>query len=298
MQNKNLILIDIGGTSIKYSLFSPEDNTFLQKGNVPTPKGGEKILLELFGIIDEYRGKSDKEIAAVAVSSAGIIDSDKGIVYEANEALMPGYKGTRLAESIKEFCALDCHVENDVNCAALAEYYSGAARGASGSLMLTIGTGIGGAYVFDGHLLKGHCFSACEVGYMHMGDSSFEELGATSVLVGNTAKALGIDKSELSGKDVFDRAESGDEICVEQIDNMCEVLSRGIANICYILNPEVVVIGGGISARKDYLFPILDSKLERQLIPTIYENTSLRFAENENDAGMLGAFYAWKIANE
>ena len=131
-----------------------------------------------------------------------------------------------------------------------------------------------------------------------MGDCSFEELGATSVLVSNTAKALGITSKEFSGKDIFDRAEDGDAICIKQIDNMCEVLAKGIANICYILNPEIVVIGGGISARKDYLFPIIDSKLEKVLIPAIYKNTSLRFAENGNDAGMLGAYCAWKIASE
>ncbi len=294
-KKETIILIDIGGTAVKYGLFSIGEMLFLEKGKMDTPVGGEKILSMVYGIIDDYRRVSS-HIIGVGVSSAGIIDSDRGVVYAANADLMPDYTGCRIAPSVTEYCGLPCHVENDVNCAALAEYHIGAAKFSKSSLTITVGTGIGAAFINEGILLKGNTFSACEVGYMHMGNKSFEELGATSALVKKTAAELGIPKHELDGVKIFERADANDAICVKNINEMCAVLAEGIANICYVLNPETVVIGGGISARKDVLFPRLREGLKEKLIPEIYENTSLRFAENGNDAGMLGAYYAWKQA--
>ncbi len=294
-KNEELILIDIGGTAIKYGLFHSGEMRFLEKGSAATPVGGDNILKFIYGVIDDYK-KISPHVKGVAISSAGIIDSEEGVVYAANEDLMPGYNGCRIAPSVKEYSGLDCHVENDVNCAALAEYYIGAAKFSGSALMLTIGTGIGAAFICDGHLLKGHTFSACEVGYMHMGGKSFEELGATSVLVKKTALELGMDPGDLNGVEIFNRAENGDQICLKNIDEMCNVLSEGIANLCYVLNPETIVIGGGISARRDMLYPRIDAGLKDKLIPEIYNNTSLRFAQNGNDAGMLGAYYARKLA--
>ena len=207
-QTTDLVLIDIGGTSIKYGHFVPENLTITDKGSIPTPKGADNILIAIGQIVADILAKYPLT-DAVAISSAGIIDSENGVVYEANEDLMPGYTGTAIAAYIQTNYGLSCHVENDVNCAALAEYYQGAAKGSSSCLMLTIGTGIGGAFIYDGKLLKGHTFSACEVGYMHMKESSFEELGATSVLVKKTAKALGVEDETLDGKKIFDMAYNG-----------------------------------------------------------------------------------------
>lgn len=96
-------------------------------------------------------------------------------------------------------------------------------------LMLTVGTGIGGAFLERGKLLKGHTYSACEVGYMHMDGSSFEELAATSVLVKRTAKRLSKSCLEISGKWIFEQAQSGNKVCIEEIDRMCDILAKGIA---------------------------------------------------------------------
>lgn len=173
---------------------------------------------------------------------------------------------------MKQF-GLPCHVENDVNCAGMAEYAAGAAKGSSSMLMLTIGTGIGGAFIWDGKLWKGYGNSACEVGRMELGTGSFEELAATSALVLNTAKRLGKVPEEISGKWIFEQAQAGNEVCIQEIDRMCDALALGIANLCYVLNPEIVVLGGGISAQREWLLPRLKKGLERYLIPSILEQT-------------------------
>ena len=290
MENKRgrkIICIDIGGTAIKSGIMD-ENRNFLRTDVMDTPRGGDGIMDAVLGRISEYFGIAVNP-EAVCVSSAGIIDSDRGIVTEANESLIPGYTGMDIAGKVRERFRIPCYVENDVNCAAMAEAYQGVGKDFSSMLMLTIGTGIGGAFLEKGKLLKGHTYSACEVGYMHMDGSSFEELAATSVLVKRTAKRLSKNCFEISGKWIFEQAQSGNEVCIEEIDRMCDLLAKGIANLCYVLNPEIVVIGGGISAQEDYLRPRIENGLERYLIPEIRKKTKLGFAKFGNHAGMLGA---------
>lgn len=165
-KSRKIICIDIGGTAIKSGIMD-ENLKFLKTDSMDTPRGGSRIMDAVLERISEYLTVVLNP-EAVCISSAGIIDSDRGIVTEANESLIPGYTGMDIAGRVKERFRIPCYVENDVNCAAMAEAYQGAARGYSSVLMLTIGTGIGGAFLEKGRLLKGHTYSACEVGYMHM----------------------------------------------------------------------------------------------------------------------------------
>ena len=206
--------------------------------------------------------------------------------------MIPEYTGTKIADRVKEKFGIPCFVENDVNCAAMAEYYAGAAKGYHSMLMLTIGTGIGGAFIAGGKLLKGHTYSACEVGYMNMEEGTFEEIAATSALVARTAKRLHKTADEISGKWIFEQAQDGNEVCIEEIDRMCDILAKGISNICYVLNPEIVLLGGGISAQTDWLKPRIEMGMEKYLIPVIRKKTKLDFAKLKNQAGMIGAYYA------
>lgn len=286
-RGKKIICIDIGGTAIKSGIMD-ENMNFLRTDVMDTPRGGAGIMDAVLERISEYLSTAANP-EAVCVSSAGIIDSDRGVVAEANENLIPGYTGMNISEKVRERFEIPCYVENDVNCAAMAEAYQGVGRGHSSMLMLTVGTGIGGAFLEQGKLLKGHTYSACEVGYMHMDGSSFEELAATSVLVKRTAKRLSKSCLEISGKWIFEQAQSGNKVCIEEIDRMCDILAKGIANLCYVLNPEIVVIGGGISAQENYLRPRIEKGLDRYLIPEVRRKTKLGFAKFGNHAGMLGA---------
>ena len=289
---KQYICIDIGGTAIKYGVVqSGEIPEVIRNDSCKTPENGTKILQKVFDIIEDLKRKYG-QAEAVCISSAGIVNSEEGCILEANDDLIPGYTGIKIADRVKEKFGLPCFVENDVNCAAMAEYYAGAAKGYHSMLMLTIGTGIGGAFIADGKLLKGHTYSACEVGYMNMEEGTFEEIAATSALVARTAKRLHKTADEISGKWIFEQAQDGNEVCIEEIDRMCDILAKGISNICYVLNPEIVLLGGGISAQTDWLKPRIEMGMEKYLIPVIRKKTKLDFAKFKNQAGMIGAYYA------
>ena len=185
-------------------------------------------------------------------------------------------------------------MENDVNCAGLAECFAGASKGSKISVCLTIGTGIGGSIIIDGKVFHGFSGSGCEVGYMHLPGGEFQDLGASSILVKKTAEYKNLSPDSIDGKYVFAQAKQGDRDCIRAIEEMCEILGMGIANICYVVNPEVVVLGGGIMAQKEYLKDLLRKGLDKYLIPSVAKHTRLAFAENQNQAGMLGAFYHFK----
>lgn len=290
---KEYICIDIGGTSIKYGMVR-EDGSFLTTGEMPTEAmqyGGPGIMEKAKKIVETYQAEYQPE--GICVSTAGMVDCENGKITYASP-LIPDYTGTEIKKTLEELYGIPCEVENDVNCAGLAEHFAGAARGSRISVCLTIGTGIGGAILIDGKVFHGFSGSGCEVGYMHLPGGEFQDLGASSILVKKVASYKNTDPEEINGKYVFEQAKQGDEDCIRAIREMCEVLGMGIANICYVVNPEVVVLGGGIMAQKEYLKDLLRDSLDKYLLPSVAQHTRLEFAQNQNQAGMLGAYYNFR----
>lgn len=283
------VSIDIGGTAIKYGIID-ETGTILERHEMDTEadKGGPSILEKAVKIVDKYREKVD--LSGICISTAGMVDVEKGEIFYA-APLIPDYKGTQFKKTMEEKFGIPCEVENDVNCAGLAETMAGAAKGSRVTLCLTVGTGIGGCIVIDGQVFHGASNSACEVGYMHMEDSDFQTLGASSILCRKVAQRKDEPQKNWNGKRIFEEAKCGDVICNEAIDEMADILGKGIANICYVMNPEVVVLGGGIMAQEEFLKPKIQKAVEKYLVSSILEHTTLKMAQNRNDAGMLGAFY-------
>ena len=286
---KFYVSIDIGGTSIKHGILD-ENIKFITSGEVATEaqKGGKNILEKVINIVSEY--KKEYTLSGICISTAGMVDCEKGEIIHASD-LIPNYTGTQIKKTLEDIFSIPCEVENDVNCAGLAEYFSGSAKGSSISLCLTIGTGIGGSIIINDKVFHGFSGSACEVGYMNMFKGKFEDLGATSILVKKVAKLKNCSENHIDGKLIFEMAKNNDEDCIKAIDEMVDVLGMGIANICYVINPEVVVLGGGIMAQKDYLYDKIRLSLDKYLIPTISSKTKLEFAKNQNKAGMLGPYY-------
>lgn len=286
---KFYVSIDIGGTSIKHGILD-ENIKFITSGEVATEaqKGGKNILEKVINIVSEY--KKEYNLSGICISTAGMVDCEKGEIIHASD-LIPNYTGTQIKKTLEDIFSIPCEVENDVNCAGLAEYFSGSAKGSSISLCLTIGTGIGGSIIINDKVFHGFSGSACEVGYMNMFKGKFEDLGATSILVKKVAKLKNCSENHIDGKLIFEMAKNNDEDCIKAIDEMVDILGMGIANICYVINPEVVVLGGGIMAQKDYLYDKIRLSLDKYLIPTISSKTKLEFAKNQNKAGMLGAYY-------
>ena len=129
---------------------------------------------------------------------------------------------------------------------------------------------------------------------MHLPGGAFQDMGASSILVKKVAAYKQIEPETINGKYVFQQAKQGDADCITAIREMADVLGMGIANICYVLNPEVVVLGGGIMAQKEYLGDMIRESLDKYLVKSVADKTRLAFAENQNHAGMLGAFYHFK----
>ena len=293
-ESKKYICIDVGGTAIKHGILC-EDETFLKKGSVETPPDGRAILKSVHQIVEvelnEYLtgGKTPLPVG-VCISSAGMVDSKNGSIFYSGPTIH-NFAGTQYKKTIEERFHLPCEAENDVNCAGLAEYHSGAAKGHECALVLTVGTGIGGCVFIDGHIHHGVTNSAGEVGYMRFAKDDFQDLASTNALIKKVASLRKESDDLWDGKKIFEEAKAGDRMCETAIDDMCKSLGYGIANICYVLNPSVCVIGGGIMAQAEYLIPRIRTAMEEILPQVIAGATKLTSAHHQNDAGMIGAYY-------
>lgn len=286
---KNYISIDIGGTAIKYGIID-EAGRIIKKDQAPTEawNGGMFIQNKVIQIAELLTRET--VISGICISTAGMVDTEAGKIFYAGPSI-PEYTGICYKDVLEERFQVPCEVENDVNCAGLAECVSGAGKGKNIALCLTIGTGIGGSIIIDGKVFHGASNSACEVGYMSMLESDFQTLGASSILAKKVAQRKGESGECWNGKRIFEEAKSGDRICRQAIEEMVDVLGKGIANICYVMNPQIVILGGGIMAQEAYLYQPIRNAIDRHLVYSIAAHTELAFAKHQNDAGMLGAFY-------
>lgn len=282
------IVIDIGGTRLKHGVID-SNAKFIEEDNIPSQAnlGGEYLVSIVTNICQEYIKKYD--IKAVGISTAGMVDPNKGEIIYAGKQI-PNYVGINWKKIIFDKFGIKCEVENDVNCAGLSEYTFGAGKNYNSVVCLTIGTGIGACMVKDGEIYHGANNSAFEIGYMNMGNGMYQDIASTTALIENVSSRKKINKEDIDGHIIFRDAKNGDIICNEEINNLLFNIASGISNICYVVNPEVVILGGGIMEQKEFLLPKLEIALEKTLIPYIREKTKFEFAENGNRAGMLGAF--------
>ena len=296
------ICIDIGGTSIKYGVLSEKGEIFID-GTVST-KVTEKenfILSDVKklvrNILDEYR---NYEIKGICVSTAGVVNPEKGEIAYAGPTI-PKYTGTKIKEELEKEFSISCEVENDVNCAGLGEYWRGAGKGSKSMVCLTIGTGIGGSVILDGKLLNGIGYTAGEIGYMDVNGNYIQNIASSKYLVEKVQKEKeekeGITDA-ITGVDIFELAKKGDEICIAGIDEIISNLAVGVRNIIYLLNPEVIVIGGGITAQKEYLEEKIRKEVNDGMISDMFRKTRIELAQQGNQAGLLGALYNFLNKNK
>ena len=296
------ICIDIGGTSIKYGVLSEKGEIFID-GTVST-KVTEKenfILSDvkklIKNILDEYR---NYEIKGICISTAGVVNPEKGEIAYAGPTI-PKYTGTKIKEELEKEFSIPCEVENDVNCAGLGEYWKGAGKGSNSMVCLTIGTGIGGSVILNGKLLNGIGYTAGEIGYMDVNGSYIQNIASSKYLVEKVQKEKeekeGITDA-ITGVDIFELAKKGDEICIAGIDEIISNLAVGVRNIIYLLNPEVIVIGGGITAQKEYLEEKIRKEVNDGMISDMFRKTRIELAQQGNQAGLLGALYNFLNKNK
>lgn len=287
----NLYLsFDIGGTDIKYGILN-KSGDITYNNSIPTKanEGGIAIVEQLSKIYSEL--KIIYEINGIAISAAGVIDPDSTIVLDATDSIK-NYIGLNFRKELQERIGkINISIENDVNCTALCEVNRGNAKNYNTVVAMTIGTGIGGAIVYNGNLLHGSSYSAGEWGKMIIKDTKYESLAATSVLVKNAKQ---IYPNIKNGVDVFNLYDNADEGITQFVYDFFENLSIGIANIMFTINPDVVIIGGGITARGDKFLDELLVHLKPKVSEFLLKNTKIKLAYFKNNAGMLGAFENYK----
>ena len=287
-------VIDIGGTFIKYAVVDNE-GSFLSHSSIPTEasKGGKELVAKILKLSDEMM--ASHKIGGISISTAGQIDNVNGIVVFATDNL-PGYTGTRLAELVTNHTGLPVKIENDVNCTALGEYWKGASRGARNFLCVTIGTGIGGSLFLNGELYTGAHFSAGEIGHMNLypdgklctcgNKGCYEQYASSSALHQLVADKLG-DTVEL--KKFFEIVKSGDPSAVLLFRQWVNDLTTGLKTLVHLFNPELIVIGGGISAQGDFLLQAIEDSLEKKIMPNHRKALTIKMAEHDNKSNLLGA---------
>lgn len=187
---------------------------------------------------------------------------------------------------------IDCiKAVNDVNCALLAEME---VQEEGVTCLFTIGTGIGGAFSVDGNLIRGKNFNTGELGYLPLGDKTFQELASTKALISQVENVTG--REQLSGYEVFELAEN-DERVAKTVEDFYEILARGISSATLILGSNKIILGGGVSSRKDFAIKIR-GKMARYIPKRMLDKITVVSAVNGNNAGVMGAFSWFKKQNE
>lgn len=279
---------DIGGTAIKYGVLD-ENARIIEKGEMATEaeKGPGVWMKKITETVSDMKKRFT--LSGLCVSSTAMIDSENGRVFFSLPQV-PDYTGFEVKKYLERETSLPVEVENDVNSVALAESISGAGKGKSSVLTLAIGTGIGGGFTVNGRLLRGHTYSFCEVGYIKVAGGDLEHKGSTSALIKRVEEAKKCSPGSYNGFMVIEEAEKGDVDCISSLEIMADSIADGLVTLSYILNPEVIVLGGGIM-KNEKLVDKVREKYRASINPLIGENTSIVKAFYDNDAGLIGACY-------
>lgn len=290
-----LITFDIGGTSIKYGIFTLRKGqpVFVMQNEISSDARvlkGPGILQRVETLI--AKAMQQQDIEGIAISTAGMVDAEKGCIQYANDNI-PEYTGLAFKQLLEARFHMPCWVENDVNAAALGETVFGAGRGAAHVLMLTIGTGIGGAVVIDHTIYHGYSGSAGEIGYMWVKDRHFQDIASTTALIQHVEAKT--QEADLNGKIICARAKRGDAVCMQAIKELCSHIAIGVSSCACLMNPQIIILGGGIMTQKELLAPLMEAYLKQYMNEEIYAHTQLAFAQLGNRAGMAGACAYWMI---
>ncbi len=298
------MVFDIGGTYIKYSVMNEAAEMFAS-GKVPTPQVGlESFLEEISEIVNGFKASFD--IKGIALSSPGAVNTKTGIIGGASA--IPYIHGVCMTDLIRERTRLPVTIENDANCAALAEGWIGTAKDTNYYICIVIGTGIGGSIVMNQSILRGANLHGGEFGYMILNDASgasgkkdlqsiWSLTASTRALVTEVETKKSLPTGTLTGEEVFHLAESKDVAAQESITQFYKKLAIGIYNLQYSLDPEKILIGGGISKRKEVIEGI-NAELSLLKDDTSTLTIEVEACQFDNDANLIGALFHYLKVHE
>lgn len=309
--------IDLGGTNIAAGLVN-EKFQIIAKGSTPTLVGRPnlEIVRDIAALSEKLcsdAGISLSEVASLGIASPGIVNDETGCVVYANNLHFQNFP--ILPELHKLLDIAEMHIENDANAAAWGEAIAGAAKGSHSSVMITLGTGVGGGIVENGKVYKGFNNAAGELGHIVIRVDGrpctcgrcgcWEAYSSATGLINMTKEKieecrktgretvmtkLVAEKGKVNGRTAFDGKRLGDAAASEVVDEYIKYLASGIASMINIFQPEVLSIGGGISNEGQYLLDLVIPCVRKQQYGTgLVPMTDIRIAELRNDAGIIGA---------
>jgi glucokinase len=299
--------VDIGGTTVKLGLFETDGN-LLEMWEIPTRtvSGGKFILGDISEAAYEKlseRGISHLDVEGIGMGVPGPVGQD-GTVFK---CVNLGWDVFNVERELGELTGMRVKAGNDANVAALGEMWQGGGKGCSNIVMITLGTGVGGGVIIDGHILAGYNGAAGEIGHLPMTDDEteccgcgkkgcLEQYASATGIVRMTKKYLDAHKDmdsslrsieTFSAKDIFDAAKAKDEAAVVMVNGLGRMLGKGLAQIACVVNPEAFVIGGGVAKAGDILLDAI-RKYYVEYAFHAARDTEFRLASLGNEAGIYG----------
>ena len=314
IEQKYIIGLDLGGMSAKGALFTMTGE-IVSEGRIPTCAkdgfdGTVQVLFQLCRQLLEKAGGDMAEVAAIGMGAPGVVDSTNGIVLRWSNF---GWVDEPLAKTLSDATGKPVYIANDANVAALGESKFGATAQYQSSILLTIGTGVGGGMVFDGKLIEGYRSAGAELGHITIREGGlpcacgrrgcYEKYASATALIRQTrlAMAENLDSEmwklvdgkieNVGGRTAFAAARLGDETAKKVIRQFVGYLSEGIADFVNILRPEAIVLGGGIANEGEALFgPLREAVDARTYIAMDIVPLKIVGAKLGNRAGVYGAY--------
>lgn len=304
---KYVIGVDLGGTKISTAISTIEGNML---ANVVLPTKAEEgeaaVLGRIVQSIDEVivgSSTSIDEIEAIGIGSPGPLDAKKGIIITTPN--LP-FKNYNLVQPLKEKYNIPVYLDNDANAAAIGEYMFGAGKGKNSIVYFTVSTGVGGGAVLDGKVYRGHTSNALEIGHTtvdpngprcncgNLGCLEAMSSGTAIAKKGKEAVSTNVETSlkkhdTVTSYEVFKEAEAGDEVAKDIIDNALTYLGIGVANAIATFDPEMIIIGGGVSKAGDIVFDTVKKVVNKRCFKSMAESCEIVPAGLGSDAGVVGA---------
>jgi glucokinase len=303
--------VDVGAATIKAGIVDDAGHP-RSAVNVPTEPNrgsthGLARMCEAVRAAVKAASMELHQITAIGVAAPGLLDIPAGVILEA--ANLPGWRNVAVREHVANTFRVPTAFQNDANAAAYGEYWAGAGRGARSLLLLTLGTGIGGGIVFSDRVLEGAHSHGGEVGHILIEMTNprlcgcgrrgcLEAYASATAVVARTREALAaggqsslrqIPSAELSARHVFEACAAGDALAAEIVEETAYYLAVGTASLMHVLDPDVVVFGGGMTAAGDSLLARIQAHVNKLAFPVPAAKTQLCYASLGNDAGFIGA---------
>lgn len=298
--------VDIGGTTIKMGFFET-DGTLLDKWEIKTDtsNNGENILYDVAKAVDNKLAQeaiSKDEVQGIGIGVPGPVRGDGTV----NRCVNLGWGVFNVAEKLSSLTGINVKVGNDANVAALGEMWQGGAKGCQDVVMVTLGTGVGGGIIVDGKIVAGFHGAGGEIGHITVNPDEIEACNcgkygcleqytsATGIVrMAKRKLAKSFDETTLrtlenvTAKDIFDAAKAGDEVAKELVDELGEILGSALATISCVVNPEAIVVGGGVSKAGAILIDTIAEHFRENAFHACRE-TRFELATLGNDAGIYG----------